>query len=263
MRKNGFTSSVLPLHKLNLVAVRIFDKGNDGGAVFHRPGFARDLATAQSSAEALGLGAHAKEKILAANAVRETGMIVRKRDPLRAAMAFIHHDDEVGMLDGRQAMRDDERRAVGGDLIEPELDGAEVCNADLSVRSPEALDGARHGRLGILGRLGHVQREAVQAGDLGREIVRRDGATLAIDAPLFDDKLTTPNSDMAKAVTITAGDGTTAPAFVVNSREEVMRDAPARRSQIGRRVRGTSHRIDASAVTPKARYAIQAEGTCR
>ena len=46
---------------------------------------------------ALGLGAHAKEKILAANAVRETGMIVRKRDPLRAAMAFIHHDDPAAI----------------------------------------------------------------------------------------------------------------------------------------------------------------------
>ena len=40
-------------------------------------------------------------------------------------------------------------------------------------------------------------------------------------------------------------------------------DAPASRSQVVLRVRGTSHRIDASAVTPNARYASHAHGTCR
>jgi hypothetical protein len=43
------------------------------------------------------------EKILTANAVRETGMVVRKRNPLRAAMAFIHQDYPAaiaGEIDG-------------------------------------------------------------------------------------------------------------------------------------------------------------------
>src|SRR5215471_14740375 len=40
-------------------------------------------------------------------------------------------------------------------------------------------------------------------------------------------------------------------------------DAPASRSHVVLRVRGMSHRIDASAVTPNARYASHAHGTCR
>ena len=40
-------------------------------------------------------------------------------------------------------------------------------------------------------------------------------------------------------------------------------DAPASRSQAVDRVRGSSHSNDASAVTPKARYAIHAVGACK
>ena len=40
-------------------------------------------------------------------------------------------------------------------------------------------------------------------------------------------------------------------------------DAPASRSHVTRRVRGTSHRIDETAVTKNARYAIHAVGTWR
>ena len=35
-----------PLHKLDLVAIRVFYKRDHRGAVFHRPRFARDFATA-------------------------------------------------------------------------------------------------------------------------------------------------------------------------------------------------------------------------
>ena len=40
-------------------------------------------------------------------------------------------------------------------------------------------------------------------------------------------------------------------------------DAPATRSQTVARVRGHSHSAEPTAVTPNARYAIQAAGTCR
>src|SRR3546814_18944095 len=44
--QSTFVRSSALLYELDLVAIRIFNEGDHGGAVLHRPGFARDLAAA-------------------------------------------------------------------------------------------------------------------------------------------------------------------------------------------------------------------------